>query len=212
MTVTCPKCRATLSISDDRLPKGKVFNAACPRCGTVIAIDTSRASALPTTAAAPETPVEPPAEPISYGERGQPQALVCIHESAEQQKVLTSLKEAGYAAHVAANPADALERLRFAAYAVVVVREGFDDVAGSASSLSETLAETPMVTRRNTHMVFVGPSVASHDSRAAFAKSVDLTIHPSDLPHFSDALKRSLAETEQMYRVFRETHQALGRG
>ena len=42
MTVTCPKCRATLSISDDRLPKGKAFNAGCPRCGTAIAIDTTQ--------------------------------------------------------------------------------------------------------------------------------------------------------------------------
>jgi predicted Zn finger-like uncharacterized protein len=179
MTVTCPQCRATLSISDDRLPTGKAFKAACPRCGTAIAIDTRRASAPPTPVAAPESPVEPPAEPISYGERGQPQAL---------------------------------ERLRVTAYAVVVVREGFDGAAGSASSLSATLAATPMGSRRNTHLVFVGPSVASHDSRAAFAKSVDLTIHPSDLPHFADALTRSLAETEQMYWVFRETHRTLGRG
>jgi len=63
----------------------------------------------------------------------------------------------------------------------------------------------------NTHTVFVGPSVVSRDSGAAFARSVDLTIHPSDLPHFSDALKRSLGETEQVYRIFRETQRALGR-
>jgi hypothetical protein len=105
-----------------------------------------------------------------------------------------------------------LERLRFTAYAVVVVREGFDGPAGGTPSLRETLAETPMGTRRNTHAVFVGPSVVSHDAAAAFAKSVDLTIHPNDLPHFSDALKRSMAETEQLYRVFRDTQRALGRG
>jgi hypothetical protein len=104
-----------------------------------------------------------------------------------------------------------VERLRFAEYAVVVLREGFDGPAGGAASLTDVLTDAPMGTRRNTHTVLVGPGVATHDTEAAFSKSVDLTIHPNDLPHFSDALKRSLAETEQIYRVFRETQRALGR-
>jgi CheY-like chemotaxis protein len=135
-----------------------------------------------------------------------------VAEPTERQQILTSLKDAGYAAYAAANSGEALERLRFTAYAVVVVREGFDGPAGGLPSLWETLAETPMGTRRNTYAVFVGPGVASHDSAAAFAKSADVTIHPNDLPHFSDALRRSVAETEQIYRVFREAQRALGRG
>ena len=211
MTVTCPKCRAHLSIPDDRLPRGKVVNAACPKCGGPIAIDTTRAAAPP-AAAAPSAPAaRPPAEPASYGERSQPQALVCVTEPAERQQILASLKEAGYAAHAAVNPGEALERLRFTAYAVVVLREGFDGPAGDAPSVWQALTDTPMGTRRNTHTIFVGPSVASRDAEAAFAKSVDLTIHPNDLPHFSDALKRSLADMEQTYRIFRETQRTLGR-
>ncbi|RPI05870.1 MAG: hypothetical protein EHM71_12265 [Zetaproteobacteria bacterium] len=212
MTVTCPKCRANLNIPDDRLPRGKVVNAACPRCGGPIAIDTTAPSAPAQPAAPPDPPATPRPAPASYGERRQPPALVCVPDPAERQHVLTSLNEAGYAAHVAANPTEALERLRFTAYAVAVVREGFDGPAGAASSVCEALAETPMGTRRSTHTVFVGPSVSSHDVAAAFAKSVDLTIHPNDLPHFSEALKRSLAETDQLYRAFRDAQQALGKG
>jgi CheY-like chemotaxis protein len=169
---------------------------------------TAAAPAAPTR---PDAAAKPPTAIISYGERNQPQALVCVTDPAEQRQILSCLKEAGYAAHAAANPADAVERLRFTAYAVVVLREGFDGPAGTASPLTEALTDTPMATRRNTHTVFVGPDVVTHDSEAAFAKSVDLTIHPNDLPHFSDALQRSLAETEQMYRVFRETQRTLGR-
>lgn len=208
MTVTCSKCHASLSIPDDRLPRGKVVNAACPRCGGAIAIDMTKAAVAPVRT---DAPVAPPAENISYGERNQPRALVCVTDPAEQRQILASLKEAGYAAHAAASPAEALERLRFAEYAVVVVREGFDGPAGSAVSLIGALTDTPMATRRNTHTVFVGPGVATHDPDGAFGKSVDLTVHPNDLPHFSDALKRSLAETEQTYRVFRESQRALGR-
>lgn len=208
MTIICPKCQASLNIPDDRLPSGKVVNAACPRCGGRIAIDMTKAADAP---ARPDAPAKPPAESISYGERHQPLALVCATDPAERRQILTALKEAGYAAHAAASAAEAVECLRFAAYAVAVLRDGFDGPAGGASPLTEALTDAPMGTRRNTHTVFVGPGVATHDAEAAFAKSVDLTIHPTDLPHFSDALKRSLAETEQMYRVFRETQRALGR-
>jgi len=209
MTVTCPKCQANLNIPDDRLPRGKVVNAACPRCGGPVAIDMTKAPAE--APARPDAPAKPLAENVSYGERHQPLALVCATDPAERRQILTALKEAGYAAHAAASAAEAVERLRFAAYAVAVLREGFDGAAGGTSPLTEALTDAPMGTRRNTHTVFVGPGVATHDAEAAFAKSVDLTIHPNDLPHFSDALKRSLAETEQMYRVFRETQRALGR-
>jgi len=210
MTVTCSKCHASLSIPDDRLPRGKVVNAACPRCGGPIAIDMTTAPA-PAAPARPDALAKPPTESISYGERNQPRALVCVTDPAEQRQILSSLKDAGYAAHAAANPSEAVERLRFAEYAVVVLREGFDGPAGGAASLTDVLTDAPMGTRRNTHTVFVGPGVATHDTEAAFSKSVDLTIHTNDLPHFSDALTRSLAETEQIYRVFRETQRALGR-
>jgi CheY-like chemotaxis protein len=168
-------------------------------------------AAAPVAPARPDALAKPPAESISYGERNQPRALVCVTDPAEERQILASLKEAGYAAHAVSNSAEAVERLRFADYAVVVVREGFDGPAGSGASLADVWTDTPMGTRRNTHTVFVGPGVTTHDSEAAFAKSVDLTIHPNDLSHFSDALKRSLADAEQMYRVFRETQRALGR-
>src|SRR5512147_122139 len=127
MTVTCPKCHASLTIPDDRLPKGKVVTAACPRCAGPISIGmTAAASAAP---ARPNASAKPPTAITSYGERNQPQALVCVTDPAEQRQILSCLKEAGYAAHAAATPADAVERLRFAAYAVVVLREGFDGPA-----------------------------------------------------------------------------------
>ena len=225
MIITCPGCRANLNISDDRLPKGKVVNAVCPRCKGPITIDTTGAAAAPAPPAPVETAPPPaapapaeappaalPEEPVSYGERHQPRALICMTAPAERQQVLATLKGAGYATQLVANPTEALERLRFTVYAVVVVREGFDGPAEGGPSLWEALAEMPMAMRRNTHVVFVSPTVASHDPAAAFAKSVDLVIHPNDLPHLADALKRSLAETEQIYRVFRETQVALGKG
>jgi len=65
--------------------------------------------------------------------------------------------------------------------------------------------------RRLTHVVFVRPAVRSHDTAAAFAKSVNLVLHVNDLAHLPEALKRSREETEQTQRVLLESLRALGK-
>ena len=214
MTVTCPGCHATLNIPDDRLPKGKVVSAACPRCKGAIAIDT-RESPPPASrpgAAAQDRPAEEPVEPASYDELGQPKALVCAGNPTEQQQVFAFLRESGFAPQAATSPAQAMERLRFSAHAVLILRDGFDGPAGSGPSLMETIAEMAMSVRRNLHVVLVSPAVTSLDSTSAFARSVDVVLHPSDLPRLGDALKRSQTERERAYRIFRESLRDLGRG
>ncbi|MBI4537645.1 MAG: zinc-ribbon domain-containing protein, partial [candidate division NC10 bacterium] len=47
MIVTCPSCHASLNIPDDRLPKGRVVTAACPRCKGPITIDTTGTAPAP---------------------------------------------------------------------------------------------------------------------------------------------------------------------
>ncbi len=62
------------------------------------------------------------------------------------------------------------------------------------------------------HVVLVSQHVGSHDSTVAFARSVNLVLHLNDLPHLAEALKRSLAETEQSYRVLLDSLRAHGKG
>jgi len=59
--------------------------------------------------------------------------------------------------------------------------------------------------------ILIDPGLASNDQRAAFAHSVDLVLHPNDLPHFEEALKHSRAETEIRYRLLKESLQAMGK-
>ncbi|MBI3084587.1 MAG: zinc-ribbon domain-containing protein, partial [candidate division NC10 bacterium] len=71
MTVTCPSCHTSLSIPDERLPKGKVLTAACPRCKGQIVIDTSPPPAGPRPeaaggASAATLPAPRPESPAAY--------------------------------------------------------------------------------------------------------------------------------------------------
>lgn len=220
MTITCPTCKASLNLPDDRLPKGKAVTTLCPQCKGKIVIDLTGPVSAPgaVTGAAPPPeaatgvpPTPPPEAPTSYGEQGQPLALVCVDDPAEREQVMTVLKAQGYAPSAPMNAANAIQRLRFTAYALLVLRDGYGSAGGDGNPVLDHLAEMGMAIRRHMHVVFVSPGVRSHDIPAAFAKSVNLVLHVNDLPHLGEALKRSREETEQAQRVLLESLRALGK-
>lgn len=200
---------ATLTIPDERVPKGKAVTAVCPRCKGPISIDMTAGAKQPTP---PKPAAPPPAEePEGYQERGRPRALVCVNVPAERQQVVTILKRIGYAPHASKDSGEGIGRLRLSAYAVVVLSGGFDPPGQDGPSIRACLADMGMIRRRTIHVVLIDPSLASNDQRVAFAHSVDLVLHPNELPQFEEALGRSKAETEIRYRVLKESLQAMGK-
>lgn len=214
MTVTCPSCQASLTIPDDRIPRGKVVSAACPRCKGPLTIDSTGSPGTPEPPAPGPAPA-PAAGQMAAGEptqtaeeRRQPQALVCIPVGPERSPVLAALRELGFAVQVAEGAEQALEKLRFTPFAVAVLRDGF---GGGENSVVTYVAEMAMARRRSMVTVLVSPGAASNDSAAAFSRSVDLLLDPGDLPQIARDLKRTLAEKEQIYRAYREVQEALNR-
>ena len=209
MTVTCPSCKASLVIPDDRLPRGKAVTAGCPQCKGKIVIGPTE---TPPAADLGETAVQAPEVAATYNGLRQRPALVCVSVPAERDQVVAAVKAEGYAPLVATSAAEAIQQLRFKAYALVVIREGFGTPAGDGNPVLDHVAEMPMGVRRAMHVVFISPSITSQYSTAAFARSVNLTLNPNDLPHLTEALNRSVAETEQVYRVLLESLHAQGKG
>jgi hypothetical protein len=218
MTVTCPSCNASLTIPDDRLPKGRVVTAACPRCKGPIAIDTTAGapsppapapgappSAAPVSSAAPAQAEQPEQSAI---ERRQPQALVCVPAGPERNQVLASLKELGFAPQTMEGAEQALEGLRFTPFALAVVRDGF---GGDANPVAVHVAEMGMAKRRTMLTVLISPGAKSHDPASAYSRSVDLLLQPEDLPHLAQDLRQALTEKEQTYRVYMDILQQMGK-
>ena len=201
------------------------MSATCPQCKGKIVIDLTAPASAPgavpgaapapdaaTGVPAPPAPAPPPPEaPTSYGEQGHPLALVCVDDPAEREQVMAALKAQNYAPRAPTSAADAIQRLRFMSYALLVLRDGYGSAGGDGNPVLDHLAEMGMATRRLMHVVFVSPGVRSHDIAAAFAKSVNLVLHVNDLPHLGEALKRSREETEQAQRVLLESLRALGK-
>jgi CheY-like chemotaxis protein len=157
------------------------------------------------------SPPLPAEEPKGYQEGGQPRALVCVNVPAERLQVITILKQIGYVPHSSKDSGEAIERLRLSAYAIVVLCDGFDPPEQDGPSIQSYLANMGMTSRRNIDVVLIDPSLASNDQRAAFAHSVDLVLHPNDLPHFEEALGHSKTEKEIRYRVLKESLREMGK-
>jgi CheY-like chemotaxis protein len=200
---------ATLTVPDERLPKGKVVTAVCPRCKGPISIDMT--ADAPKHAPPMPSPPIPAEEPKGYQEEGQPRALVCVNVPAERQQVIAVLKQVGYVPHSCKDSGEATGRLRLAACAIVVLSAAFDPPGQDGPSIRAYLAEMGMTGRRHIHVVLIDPSLASNDQWAAFSHSVDLVLHPNDLPHFEEALGHSKAEKEIRYRVLNESLRAMGK-
>lgn len=200
---------ATLTVPDERLPKGKVVTAVCPRCKGSISIDMT--ADAPQPAPPMPSPPLPAEEPKGYQEGGQPRALVCVNVPAERLQVISILKQIGYVPHSSKDSGEAIERLRLSACAIVVLCDGFDPPEQDGPSIQSYLANMGMTSRRNIDVVLIDPSLASNDQRAAFAHSVDLVLHPNDLPHFEEALGHSKTEKEIRYRVLKESLREMGK-
>jgi CheY-like chemotaxis protein len=211
MTISCPSCHATLAIPDDRLPRGKVIGASCPHCKGRVVIDTTGPAPepAPTPAAAPIAAPESP--PPGYGEAELPTALLCVTAAAERESIAAALKQEGYRVQIARDAADAIDRLRFAAFALVILREGFGSPRGEANPVLDHLADMPMTDRRRLHVVLLSPTLHSHDPATAFARSVTLVLHLNDLPHLATALKRMRADVDETYQVYLESLRAAGK-
>ncbi len=211
MTISCPSCHATLTIPDDRLPRGKVIGASCPHCKGRVVIDTTGPGREPAPTPAPAPVAAPEASPPAYGEAELPAALLCATVAAERESMAATLKQEGYRVQIARDAADAIDRLRFTAYALIILREGFGSPKGEANPVLDHLAGMEMADRRCLHVVLVSPTLRSHDPATAFARSVTLVLHVNDLPHLAPALKRLRTETDETYSVFLESLRAAGK-
>jgi CheY-like chemotaxis protein len=214
MTLSCPTCHASLTIPDERLPRGKLIGASCPHCKGRVTIDTTASASAP----APPPDATPPAPapapepaPPGYREEERPAALICVGAPAEREAIAAAMRQEGYRVETAGDPAETIQRLRFTAYALVILREGFGSAKGDANPVLDHLADMPMAARRDMAVLLVSTTLRSHDPAAAFARSVTLVLHVNDLPHLAAAVKRSRAEADETYSVFLESLRSAGK-
>lgn len=142
---------------------------------------------------------------------GTKRALICEERQDVRSSISSSLKALKYMAEDASSAADTFEKLKFNQYDIIILSETF---AGSTPDNNEVLKHLqimPMSTRRNIFTVLIGKNLKTMDNAAAFAKSMNVVVNSGDLANLASILRKSVADNEHFYKVFKESLVKMGK-
>ena len=216
MEIRCEECRAVIQIPDERVPQNSTFRLNCPRCKRKILASTKTTNSLEerrtnvSLDAAPagvtplgnDDPVDDLPDAMDYLSPGQSAALVCINRAESRGEAKEMLEGIGYVVDMPSAAAHALQRLRFNQYHLILLDDDFE--GKSPNPVAGYLAALNMNIRREMLVVLIGQRFKTADHLQAFMESVNLLLHPDDLPQLVTFLSRGLRDHERFYKVFTE--------
>jgi CheY-like chemotaxis protein len=139
---------------------------------------------------------------MDYLPSGQPAALLCMNRQDSRGEVKAMLEGLGYVVDIPATADSGLQRLRFNQYRLILLDDDFDEK--SPNPIASYLAALNMTTRREIFVILIGRRFKTSDHLQAFMESVNLVLHPDELPQLAAFLTRGLREHERFYKVFTE--------
>lgn len=140
---------------------------------------------------------------MDFFELGDKTSLVCA-DLATTTKVREALSELGYKSHVAETAETAIEKVRYTPYDAIIIHETFAGSSLRSNSVLNYLAPLPMSQRRYSFVCLIGPSFNTTNAMQAFAQSVHVVVNPVDLPNLAAILKKSFAEFDLLYKVYKD--------
>jgi CheY-like chemotaxis protein len=230
MIITCEKCQGKFKIPDDKVPQGKVFFQACPKCDNKISIDT-RPGTSPSVQAAPGGAEEKPEtdetktimdevdadaydaedKPFDFVEEGAETSLICETDPAARKKIIAALENLGYHTIEAHTPKDVLKQMRFHNFDIIVLNERFGTRNPDMNNILKYLDRLVVSIRRNIFVVLLTDRFRTMDYMVAFNKSVNLIVNLKNIGDIEKILKRGLADNEAFYLVLKESMIKAGR-
>jgi predicted Zn finger-like uncharacterized protein len=235
MEITCSNCNAKLNVPDEKIPKDQSVFLNCPKCKNRIMLDARKISMeeLFLEDAAAETgeldlkaisekQTKPAVESYDYDDYSGDQALDFLEEGTKvgliimksdekREKVGVALEWLGHKCVYSDNTRDALGKLRFHTFNVVVLADGFDNQDISYSPVMNYLNRLPMSSRRKIFVVLIGDRFKTMDDMMAFALSANSVVNAKDLDKLTLILKKGLAESEKFYKVLLDTLAEVGK-
>jgi hypothetical protein len=216
MEIRCEECQAIIQIPEKRVPRNSEFRLNCPRCKRKILASTKTSESLEKgktdVSYAPRPPDVTPLmsddpnddlpEAMDCLQPGQSGALLCVDREESREALKATLESLGYVVDIPAAVDHALQRLRFNQYHVILLDDDLE--RRSQNPMVGYLAGLNMNVRREMFVVLIGKGFNTGDHFQAFVESVDLTLHPNDLPQLATFLTRGMRDHERFYKVFTE--------
>jgi predicted Zn finger-like uncharacterized protein len=225
--IQCDHCQAVFNVPDEKMPRGRQFKATCSKCrrtiivephgafggkGATIGVDVSLSEVAdaPTAIEADLDMTSAYDSPLEVLEEGAMSALVCVDEPGRLKAVKEALEDLNYYTSVASSVKEALSKLRYNQYDLVMLDEEFCGESADNNTVLRYMQPMPMSARRNIFLMLISNQGRTLDNLMAFAQSVNAVINVSDVQKVKLVLERAMADHRRFYKVYRDLVQVIG--
>lgn len=215
VSITCPKCKSKLTIDRAKPDAGLVSQRkAEPKPEPVAAPKGGQKPAAPSggpvfeaNEKAERTPIfdyeyDEDISPLEFYEEGTKLALVMDGDDKHVRDINVALEGLGYKAVAAGSIKEAMGKLLFHHFDVVMLSDGFDGLALQQSPAVHYLNSLSMSVRRKIYLVLLSRKFKTLDLMKAFAMSANLVVNPNDISNLALILKKGISDHEKFYKVF----------
>lgn len=232
MEVTCPNCKTSLNIPDEKLPEDRTVRINCPKCKNKITIDPAN-SISPSNKRYDETGkmhlryIESQKkesggsaasdyddyisdDSLDYYDDDVKLCLV-MADASLSDKLRSAIETHGYKYISVSTTREALSKLRFHYFGLLILSDGFDGHEILGGPIMNYLNHLSMSSRRKIFLTLVSDRFKSMDDMMAYAMSANMVVNIKDLDKLSMLLKKGMLEYEKFYKVYMDTMVAEGK-
>ncbi len=214
MDIICQSCQGKFKVAGGKLPAGKTATVKCPRCKSTIHIKAREEAAADTEAAFDDLfdfdeeeseGYDATEKPFDFIEEEGKSALVCESDALIREKIRPSMDILEYHITEVPNSREALKKMRYHNYDLVVLNEYFDTQDPDANPLLIYLERMAMEFRRNIFVTLLTSRYRTMDHMIAFQKSVNLILNVRNVDDFDKIIQRGIADFGLFYKVYKES-------
>ena len=228
MDIICEHCNAKLSISDNKIPKGKKISFPCPKCKGKIHIipedinedinsensinghgsfSSDRENVPKTLSKEKSRDYNADDKPFDFLDEDAKSVIVCVSAPGLKQIVKKVFKQMEYRIISVNNASTAATRMKYHIFDYIILSEDFDEKNSGTAAILYYIQKLNMEIRRKVFVVLLSRRYRTADNMSAFHESVNLIINEKDLNNFRKIFLRSVREHEKFYSVFNDSVQ-----
>jgi predicted Zn finger-like uncharacterized protein len=223
MNIVCDKCQSKFKIPDEKLPAGKSASFPCPRCKSRITLNPMEKEEKKPPfleneednengdGEINESNYDASEKPFDFAEEEGKTALLCEYDSDLRKKIVETLEIMEYHVTEAQNVRDALKKMRYHNFELIVLNEAYDVDNPGSNGVLIYIERLNMAVRRNMFVALVSSRYRTMDNMTAFLKSVDLIINSKNIDEIGKILARGITDNDFFYRSFKESLSKAGR-
>jgi CheY-like chemotaxis protein len=150
-------------------------------------------------------------KPFDFIEEEGLTALLCEPNPLARNTIQSALNLMDYQITIAETARDALKRMRYHTYDLIVVNENFDTKNPDSNGVLIYMERLSMAARRNIFVAMISNRYRTMDNMMAFQASVNIIINIKNIEDIGKILSRGITDTELFYRVYKDTLKETGR-